>query len=593
VTEVNALERSYLTGFKERLNALDISQPEKRKLIDAIEQRHAISMKDVEALRGTVQGDAVADSLTKIQRLRHLTPEVPRGGVSGTMKTVLEQGANVAGASTTGPFGAVTGSVLRKFLSNNADAEAARVHSAERVIKRKPAYDKLAERVGPSGQRESQQALDKLYTDTVEGKAAAQEATLQAKAQAAQARQQAQALKEDKRIARGGLTDQQFVKDTFRRPSPVEDVLGRKPASILSEADLAKLEKGPEAFDKTLAKAERSDKRLARGGLTDERFFKASIRPAPGTAPAPLDSVLGHPPKKMLTEAALRKLEQATVSSKTATAIDRLGLPKRRTPEDLAIEVNIAQGLKGSGGSTRAYASMLGVPEKDMLRALDKIEVEPDFSFEVAKLRHGFPVKRSVQGALLPRLTKVLTEDGTLAAVKEQSAKTNTLAEARMAEAAQRGEVTPGILTDEATNSSAKPAKAKAPVREATPAPERVMRGVDRPKQWDAAAKRFVAKADEAIQGLYGDAGVESRTLETIDGVPQRIRDNFRTTEEAVAFFEDDVVPDLMMDRVSPEQIELLRKHVHRIASNKRYATVAEYEEGTAARPRGRPPKKD
>lgn len=166
--EVNSLEGRYLVGMPTKIKALPIPQADKRKLFDAIEGRHSIDPAELDKLRGTVAGDAVADAIIKVKRLRHLTPEVKRNSVVGGVKSAVEMASTAGGAVAGGPIGAPAGyGIARLLLRRGAEAEAARVHSAERVIKRGPVYKKLQAKVGPSGQRESQKALDAEYNKTV------------------------------------------------------------------------------------------------------------------------------------------------------------------------------------------------------------------------------------------------------------------------------------------------------------------------------------------------------------------------------------------------------------------------------------------
>jgi len=155
IKTVNALEGRYAVGFKTKVNALPIPKADKRKLIDAIEGRYAITQPELDALRGSVPGDAVADAITKTQRLRALTPEI-------------RPARNLATKAIGATINAVTPGIVGKVMRlTGGVGEAARVNSAAKVLKRGPAYEKLQQKVGPSGQRESQAALDDMFNQTV------------------------------------------------------------------------------------------------------------------------------------------------------------------------------------------------------------------------------------------------------------------------------------------------------------------------------------------------------------------------------------------------------------------------------------------
>jgi hypothetical protein len=368
IKAVNNLESRYLIGFRERLSQLDLPQAEKRRLKDAIEGKHSLTQSEVDALRGTVPGDAVADAIVKTQRLRALTPEIKRGGVSGALKSAAEALSTVAAGITGGPVAAPAGyGAVRYFLSRGADAEAARVHSAERILARKRAYEKLQGKVGPSGQRESQAAFNELYDETVTSREQA-DAAAAAEREAVQARkEQAKAEKEERRRAKGGATDREYLKEVLRptvsAPDPRDALSGRAAAA-----------------GKALKKLESETTRAARSFENEmsARDKAAQPRPAKGSA------------------------------------------------VDQSYEQAMAQGLTGESNTQASIAERLGVPVPDMLRALDAVAPQfPDAASDIKRIRMNFPTKnRGLFPALGPAMRKVLEADGTMSRVAAKPATT-------------------------------------------------------------------------------------------------------------------------------------------------------------------------
>jgi hypothetical protein len=149
--EVNSVEGSYFSEFKNVINQLDMPVEDKLALKSALTDKIAIPQSRLDELPDTVAGRAVADAITKVQRLRKLTPEQKRG------TSALNGVANVTDFIPGIP--GIVGRGIRAMASATGDGEAARVNAAERLLNRQRAYAKLGEAVGPSGANESKAAL--------------------------------------------------------------------------------------------------------------------------------------------------------------------------------------------------------------------------------------------------------------------------------------------------------------------------------------------------------------------------------------------------------------------------------------------------
>jgi hypothetical protein len=152
--EIGSIERSYTERFKERINVLDIPKSEKVHLKSLLDNPMKAKDAELDAIRGTVYGDAIADGVKKQQNLYALTPEVrPAGSIGGAISAGLDWVPGIPAVAT-------------KFLQRRIGGEAARVNNADKLVKNKDYYDALQKRTGPSGAIESKKAFEDM-TDTL------------------------------------------------------------------------------------------------------------------------------------------------------------------------------------------------------------------------------------------------------------------------------------------------------------------------------------------------------------------------------------------------------------------------------------------
>ena len=100
-----------------------------------------------------------------------------------------------------------------------------------------------------------------------------------------------------------------------------------------------------------------------------------------------------------------------------------------------------------------------------------------------------------------------------------------------------------------------------------------------------------IGYAKQREKDLYNDDAIHQETLNAIAGVTDRIINKFKTTEEAMAWVDEGVIPDLEIDGIPADQIARVRNHLASLAGEKPYQTVAELEAGAKVKPRGRPKK--
>jgi hypothetical protein len=108
--------------------------------------------------------------------------------------------------------------------------------------------------------------------------------------------------------------------------------------------------------------------------------------------------------------------------------------------------------------------------------------------------------------------------------------------------------------------------------------------------QFNEAKARYIADADKAIDRMKGDIRLPEELMPNLDGVGERIRDYFKTTEDAMTYVETEVLPSVD-HLLTDAEINTLVGHLRNIAESKPHATREAYDLATLRRPRGRPKK--
>lgn len=173
---LNDLAESYHGRFRDMIRSLDLPSAEKLRLNEKLDRRETLLPEDIDALRGTPQGNALADGITKWQRIIYLTDRTPRSGAH-PWATRTANAVEWLPANAGIPARAVQ--KLRAYGHGRADDETTRVLAASKLVKRKDAYSKIAAMTGPSGARESKATLEQMAQEALDAKDAAKAAGIQ------------------------------------------------------------------------------------------------------------------------------------------------------------------------------------------------------------------------------------------------------------------------------------------------------------------------------------------------------------------------------------------------------------------------------
>lgn len=598
VKTLNNVEQSYYAQFADLLNRTDLDDVSKLKLKEAMTRKYSIPKEEVDSLRGTVEGDAVADAITKVQRLRQLTPELKRnpGWIAHTAK-IAAGAADVAPLfGLPGTYGAASVGVragLNKLGKITGDGEAARVHAAERLIKRNNAYSKLAGMVGPSGQRQSQQALwDKVAA--ISEDAQLDDLFKSMDAESAAAAKQAVKLAREKEAAWNAKQKMEMGNQPRRPRSAQEEAAWRE-----NERSKATLSEAEKRRQEEAMWAEVEPTKVPRGQVAEEEAgWRNILNIAQQRQAAKQAALKSSAPKLDLTP------------PKPAPAPK----PAKISPEDQAIEDAISKGIRGDSGVQNAFATRLGISPDDLPKVLDKIEQDlPDLAGEINRIRFNYPTKNRKIGSVIGgRMGAAADELGIpRATAGGESPRPIPVDEAAQQRLAQTEAAPPPPNSKPVDGTPVPPANGDTGAQDGvrryideqgniineedvgpvSEAPQRTIRAIDRPQQWEQGKKNYQSAATSAINDLYSDIRLGDGTLSAIKRVPEKIRDQFKTTDEAVAYIENEVVPDLEAAKVSGQEIDAVRSYLYEIAGHKPYATREAMEAGLKANPRGRPRK--
>jgi len=715
---INSLENSYTAEFKTLLGKTGMPEADALRLKAALTSKHGIPMEDVNSLRGTVEGDAVADAITKVQRLRQLTPELARS------KSAWSKLANLADMA---PIPGLVGRGMRAIGKEVAgDGEAARVHAAEKLIKRRMAYEKLGEITGPSGQAESSAALWAKAEEALGAKDATAAEKEAEKFQQRLDRQELSDYRTQRRRSGRDVVDEAMTPQR-NRVNSIKSIVGdftKASDNGLSEFD-ARLANPdtplvPEAritggdmrdFRSTIKSDELDPNDIRFGNPVSERQLAAKVRSRdaaiakleapsaeweakladPSTAPVQEEIAVRPPSRRDLAELR-RKIQDPTPDMRDATNIvptdsalarrtqaRNSALAKLETssrdwdaaladpttapaapkapsgdPAQAAIDDAVAQGIKGISGTHDAFAGRLGISTEDMLRTLDHIEGDvPALSDEIARIRLNYPTKNKKMGpVLIPRMAKAMEELGIQPKVAEEApvtakapppvVKVDEEAQARLdaaAPSAPEGKPYQKVMSDNgSTNTPVKPVPAQAAPQElpanidwaalaakdaeagwvknqdgsftntktgetdgnvlsgsvsddtATEGEGLYHRAIRRPAQYEKSKNNRVGMASDAIYEM--SKVMRPEILDALGRMPVHVRDNIKIGDDARAYFEDSVMPELLAARATPEELDAARKGFYDIAEYKPHQTQESYDAGALTRGRGRPPKK-
>lgn len=381
-TKVAALEKKYLPS-KSAIDAMDIPPSQKLALKTAIDNRHALDASEIQALRGSTAGDAVADGILKAQRLKLLVPNgaPTRSWMSKAGHVAMDAVGVAAGSMIGGPALAAGVRVAthagRKMLGSASAADAA-TDAAIALTKRKRRYAALAERVGSSGARESAEALTKAAGEALDAKHLTRKSAALRKAQ--EATESAQLAAANKRIAMLNFRDNVRPTGGFRgylydRTGllPVEQdqgVLRMLADKVITPKQLDDFLRAPDRLQKGNAGNAILD-RLA--SLADDGTLKRDPKWTPRTAEATAPAAEGI--RNPLAYAATAKGNQQRVSDTLARVQqeDRFG-PK--VTADIASAISRLGSISDRAEADRLLKATMGKLPKEA-REYARTALEP------------------------------------------------------------------------------------------------------------------------------------------------------------------------------------------------------------------------
>jgi hypothetical protein len=602
IKTAGALGRGNYGRFKEYIANMGLPKEEVTRLGEALDNGGAhLRVDQIDALRGSVAGDAVADALTKTKLLEEYTSQAPDkvgkllSGIStlGSLAAGLHFGGPLVGAGA-GAIGAIASPVVKrlwnKVTETPASLEASRLSSLDKATKNAPRYVKAMD--GPDPSIASSEALKNQY------EAFQRNLRGEAEAKAAGAKTDAST-----KAAFGDAFPNAGIRDPKVRVDPTTG------ASTAVVARLKALEpkssSALDAFDKKMAAADRVDAKV-----TDARTT-AQAKDLMATTRGPIDDPYRPTAKQTLANFKRETgFDPAKVDSKLASfdaALDTpLPPPVVKVPKTKALSAaeqgmadNIAKGIPGNTG-TQAYFGkyVLGseaapVSAADAVRAAEAVAGDyPQFAGEIAKFKGGYNTVKGFKQVVGPAMRKYLETDGTLAKVQAASDATNKLAEVRKAAETVR---TAQKKTTGAKVTEAPPVTPEAPVG-ATAAPQgkggMANFGIGNLPARDAGKAANIAAANQLKTALFGHKGISNALIESgeLDGVMERLRD--LQTKDVATEYLNSVLKDLNKnDLASSNELDLIRSHGEAVIDIKKHASQEAMVDHFEPRTRGRPRK--
>lgn len=597
---INAVEGTYFTEYKNLINKMgDLSDVQKAKLKGMVTEKYVPKTADeIDAelgdLAGTVEGEAVKQSVLKVNALRAMTPEIK--GKTGGLEKVANALDFVPGIPGIVPRG------MRALSKASGDGEAARVNAAEKIFKRQKAYEKLGEITGPSGFRESQQALWE--------KAAQNEAEMAA---AKSAEKEAADLAKAERNRRTQV-EKAWQKMSEKTPSPSQVARQQDTAFNQAERAAAAQRKAEEEAMWSQYEAQNNPVKVPKSQVSEE---EASWR-------------------NILKIAEQRK--QAQIAKDKATYPNlSFDTPKTKAQPKDTVDALIQRGIKGEGRALSSLANSTGLSNDDAARVLEAVKQDmPELSREVDRVVSGYNTTRRDTGTLLrPAMQAKMKELGiepkSPASASPKVIPIDEAAQARLANIDPRTVQELGIDPSQVTkrevdlleeldrvdpirietgseDGSAREYTRDSAMGEDFFRPEDVARAqeirdelkqiselrwrdVRRPGAHADAKARNIAQANDSIAAMQSDNRISREALESIGNAPRQIRDNIIFIDEAEDYILNRVIPDLQAEGYSSREINAIRSYLFEVANAKRYRNRADAEKNGMTSGPGRPRK--
>lgn len=684
VKQINALENSFATQAKTMIAHLDIPPSQKTRVIKALEERHIISVDELNSLRGTVEGDAVADAVIKTQRLRELTPEIKSGGFKGFVREAVNISSGTVAAHIAPWLSVPAYESTRRLMARFGGGEATRANAAADLIAKEKKYRRVSEITGPSGQRESQKRLEDAYKETVDSEYYAKKARQEEDDLARAGRQEEAARKAQARLEREAeiarkREERQQQQEALRQGrlesgAHLQELVGSKYDISAADTILAHMDKAGGMGSTLAAKVRRGEKLTStEKGIVDtyvkqlERDqmlepFKATSgktrtpeeeqaalarqaadnekRRAAGTNYKAINAERYSPENQQLAFDSFRQtypqwanlVDDLQAGAKLSRSdldlikahfakleqegtISRLEVPKpekppkvpKRSPEDIAIERNIAQGIQGSGEAVASLGVGVGraknlppVPKEKVLEALAAIKDDlPELAEDITRLQNGYATKRKSFSVLAPRIAKYLEDTGFIEQHRKAAADAAAAAEAKKQEAAKITEQKKAQASEKvkkavpkATSPILNEVMTPQPQAQAQPQPEPQPalseatvsaprhRKVDRKQHWERAKAENQQRHDRVVDELlWSNPDVSADVMAELAPHLRNIREQRRyATGDSVRILMEELLEKLPIK--SEAERKAIEEAFAEIARNKPYQTKADYDAG-------------
>lgn len=578
--QINNLEATYQGRYKEMIDGFDIPPSEKLRYKLALDADHSGKLDDVNGMRGTPQGDAVADAIIKTQRLRDLSKETPAGG----WKAMASNAAGVVGAvapyaiggAIASPIGALTAGLARSGVRRLVKGEASRVNMATKFIDQSNRYAKLGERVGPSGAVESRAALTDAYNTAADG------AYVGAKTDAST------------KAAFGDAFPNAGTKDPKVRVDPAT---GASSAVVAKLKALEPKSSALDAFDKKMAAADKvvTDARTTAQAKALMDSIKGPIeepyRPTVKQTLANFKRETGFDPAKV--DSKLASFDAALDKPLPAATIKAPKPPKPLSPINQAINDSMAKGMTGNVHAKdiqHTFARMANVPIEDLLRVLPEVsKANPGLASEIARIAANYPTvtPKGLSAVILPHIEEALVKNGRRGELQAASELANQTATARKAAETVRN------ATKKAKGTKAAEAP---PADSAPPSGASQSNGggsnysVGSRTDFERARTENIDKANKLKDDMYGDIRLSEDLMNSgeVDGFMETLRD-LKFSDEANAYLEKHL--NGMKDVASAKELSIIERYGREVVAIKKHASQAALDEAMAPRPRGRPRK--
>jgi len=422
----NELSKRYITKVE---NAIRIVDPELLKKIDVknvTSGERVIPSSELDLIRGTPEGDLLADSIEKYQRARALTaPKAASGSLAAiTGRAALQYGPRLATSLYGFSSGDIPTGVLGALVPGVSAGTAQRItgkKTVPQVIEQLgsgsglKAAQQAQEFLGPSGIPQRTKALTQKSRDV-------QTSQAQAKAQAA-AKKAVSAEEIAKKTAERAAKKEADLaaKSQAELKQGIADIQAKDPSYLLglsSKTGTPRSQTEMSEFSSQIKRQMEAREALNAAPTIDpsQAALKqglADIQSKDSTYLLGLSNPFGTPrsAKEMTEFSKMLKRDMEKRSNKL--------VPKNATPAEVEIVKknslnNWTEGKTGSGGIQGTMTEYTGLKDKDLIDVLEELVVrKPDFAPFIQNIRESSKVPNTqVLGMIQDEAVRIASENG-------------------------------------------------------------------------------------------------------------------------------------------------------------------------------------